>query len=153
LHPITAATVILPYLEAPPPASTFVRTTAANPKIMSSPDDITPPPPISPPIMPMQTGPTKRRLKRVAPLSVGKIGALVYGAIGLIFVPFFLIMAAVGAHSGMQHHPFGPLALGAGFAIAAPFMYAAMGFIGGVISAALYNLFAKWVGGIEVEVE
>jgi biopolymer transport protein ExbB/TolQ len=28
-----------------------------------------------------------------------------------------------------------------------------MGFIAGIIGAAIYNLFAKWIGGIEVEVE
>jgi len=28
-----------------------------------------------------------------------------------------------------------------------------MGFIMGAIGAALYNLFAKWIGGIEVQVQ
>jgi hypothetical protein len=28
-----------------------------------------------------------------------------------------------------------------------------MGFIGGVIGAAVYNLVARWIGGIELEVE
>jgi hypothetical protein len=35
----------------------------------------------------------------------------------------------------------------------APVFYGAMGFIMGAISALLYNLFAKWVGGIELEME
>jgi len=34
-----------------------------------------------------------------------------------------------------------------------PFFYAALGFIFGVVGAFIYNLLAKWVGGIEVEVE
>jgi hypothetical protein len=35
----------------------------------------------------------------------------------------------------------------------APVIYAAMGFIMGALSAFLYNPFAKWVGGIEVQVQ
>jgi hypothetical protein len=34
-----------------------------------------------------------------------------------------------------------------------PIFYGAMGFILGVIGAFIYNLIARWVGGIEVEVE
>ena len=34
-----------------------------------------------------------------------------------------------------------------------PLMYAAMGFIIGLIGAAVYNLLDKWIGEIEVEVE
>ena len=45
------------------------------------------------------------------------------------------------------------LGLGVGFAIFAPIMYGVMGFLVGVIGAFLYNVVAKWVGGIEVEVE
>ena len=45
------------------------------------------------------------------------------------------------------------MAMGAGAAIFAPIIYAVMGFIIGVIGAFIYNLVAKWVGGIEVEVE
>jgi hypothetical protein len=45
------------------------------------------------------------------------------------------------------------MAMGAGAALFAPILYAVMGFIIGVIGAFIYNLVAKWVGGIEVEVE
>jgi hypothetical protein len=43
--------------------------------------------------------------------------------------------------------------MGIGFAVFAPILYAAMGFLTGVIGAFVYNLVAGWVGGIEVEVE
>lgn len=95
---------------------------------------------------------SKRILKRVAPLSVGKVFALLYGAMGLIFIPFFLLMGAVT--SNLPSAQRGVFALiGTGAAIAMPVCYALIGFIGGIISAAIYNLAAKWVGGIEVEVE
>lgn len=78
------------------------------------------------------------------------MSALLYGSIGLIFLPFLLVFAALGSHASGTA---GAMVFGVGFAIAAPLMYAAMGFIIGVIGAALYNFFAKWTGGIEVEVE
>jgi len=34
-----------------------------------------------------------------------------------------------------------------------PVIYGAMGFIFGVIGAAIYNLVARWIGSIEVDVE
>jgi hypothetical protein len=40
-----------------------------------------------------------------------------------------------------------------GMAILMPVIYGVMGFIGGVIGAAVYNLVARWIGGIELEVE
>jgi uncharacterized membrane protein len=40
-----------------------------------------------------------------------------------------------------------------GFGIFMPIMYGVMGFIFGILMAAIYNLIARWIGGIEVEVE
>jgi hypothetical protein len=94
---------------------------------------------------------TKRTLKRVAPLSAGKVLALLYGAMGLIAVPFFLLMAAMTANLPPAQRGIFAM-VGTGVAICMPFFYAALGFIFGVLSAAIYNLAAKWVGGIEVEV-
>lgn len=95
---------------------------------------------------------SKRTLKRVAPLSAGKVLALLYGAMGLIFIPFFLIMSALTSQlPTAQRGIFA--AMGVGFALFLPVLYAVIGFIGGVLSAAIYNLAAKFVGGIEVEVE
>ncbi len=37
--------------------------------------------------------------------------------------------------------------------IIVPLFYALLGFIIGVVGAAIYNLFAKWLGGLQVEVE
>jgi hypothetical protein len=93
-----------------------------------------------------------RRIKRVAPLQLGKIMALTYGIMGLLLCPVFLIMSFLMPHGANQQRV-GMMAFGTGVAIALPFFYAAMGFIFGVIGAFIYNIIAKWVGGIEVEVE
>ena len=96
--------------------------------------------------------PAIRRIKRIAPLQLGKMLALLYGIIGLLAIPFFLLMTSITAQLPEgQRGPF--LAMGAGAAIFAPILYAVLGFIVGVIGAFIYNLVAKWVGGIEVEVE
>jgi hypothetical protein len=94
----------------------------------------------------------KRTLKRIAPLSAGKVLTLLYGAMGLLFMPLFLLLSVIT--SRLPHSQGGlPLVFGIGFALAAPVIYAVMGFLIGVIGAAIYNLVAKLVGGIEVEVE
>ena len=95
--------------------------------------------------------PTKRVLKRISPLSCGKIAGAIYATLGLIFIPFFLLMmAASAAMPEGQRGPF--VALGGMFALFMPVIYGALGFIFGVLGAALYNLFAGWMGGLEIEV-
>jgi len=95
---------------------------------------------------------SKRTLKRIAPLSAGKVLALLYGAMGLLFVPFFLIMSTFTAQMpAAQRGVFA--AMGVGFALLMPVFYAVIAFAGGIVGAAIYNLAARFVGGIEVEVK
>lgn len=93
---------------------------------------------------------TKKRIKRIAPLQAAKITAILYGAMGLLFIPFFLIMSAFSTQLPAEQRA-GMMIGGVGFAIAAPLLYAAMGFVVGAVGALIYNLIAKWVGGLEVE--
>jgi hypothetical protein len=95
---------------------------------------------------------TKRTIKRIAPLQLGKMLAILYGIMGLLFIPFFLLIAVFGSRMPGQQRV-GFMALGAGFAVFLPLIYAAMGFVFGALGALIYNLVAKWIGGIEVEVE
>jgi hypothetical protein len=80
------------------------------------------------------------------------MAAGLYGAMGLLLAPVFLIMSALSANLPADQRGIFAL-MGVGFSFAAPFLYAAIGFIIGVIGAAVYNLVAKWIGGIEVEME
>ena len=95
---------------------------------------------------------TKRKIKRIAPLQLGKMLAILYGIMGLLFIPIFLFMSVVSSRLPEEQRA-GMMVFGVGFAVAAPIMYAAMGFIFGALGAVIYNVVAKWVGGIEVEVE
>jgi len=105
------------------------------------------------------------KLKRIAPLQAGKMLAAFYGLMSLVFVPFFMIFMALGsfaaraqgasAGAGAGATPPLPLMLGmgVGFMLLLPFFYAAMGFIVGVLSAFVYNLLARWIGGLALEFE
>jgi len=95
-------------------------------------------------------------VKSIGVLSVAKILGLIYGCMGLIVAPLFLMMGMMGSALGQQNSPLAGI-FGVGFmigiAVLAPVYYGAMGFIVGAISALLYNLFAKWVGGVALEME
>ena len=97
-----------------------------------------------------------RRLKRIAPLQLGKLLGVFYALSTLLFVPFILLFSALGSAvpqmEGGSAVP-GILGMGVGLVIMIPIMYGVMGFIFGVVGAFFYNIVAGWVGGIEVEVE
>ncbi len=86
---------------------------------------------------------------------------VLYACMGLIFIPFFALAGVAGAfaqHAHQTQSAAGPPAaimagMMLGFGIFMPVIYGVMGFIGGIIGAAIYNLTARWIGGIGVEVE
>src|ERR1700676_4589461 len=90
--------------------------------------------------------------KSVGVLSVAKIMGLIYGCMGLLFAPFFLPCGLIGSMAGQGRSPFAGI-FGIGFAVLMPVVYGAMGFVSGAIGALLYNLFAQWVGGFELEIQ
>jgi hypothetical protein len=101
------------------------------------------------------------QVKRVGVLSLGKVFAVLYGLFGLIFGVLFSLFAIMGAALGGLAAETGEeagaavfgLLFGVGAVIAMPVIYAIMGFIGGILTAALYNLSARFVGGIELDLE
>lgn len=91
-------------------------------------------------------------VKSVGVLSVAKIMGMIYACMGLIFAPLFLLIGLMGSALGQQKSPLAGV-FGVGFAVLMPVLYGVMGFIMGLIGALLYNLFAGWVGGFELELE
>jgi len=94
-------------------------------------------------------------ITRVGPLSAAKVAGLLYVVIGLVagaFVSLFALAgAAIGAGSGNgDGATFGAL-FGVGAIILLPIFYGFFGFVGTLIMAALFNLAAGMVGGIEVD--
>ncbi len=94
---------------------------------------------------------SKRVIKRIAPLQAGKVLAILYGIMGVIFLPLFLLVATLGSALPAEERG-GMMAFGAGMMLLMPIFYAVAGFVFGVVGAALYNVISKWVGGFEVEV-
>lgn len=98
----------------------------------------------------------KRTLKSIAPLQLGKIFAALYGLMALLFIPFFILFAAIScfAPHAQDAPPTGvAIIIALAMCIAAPIFYAVMGFIFGVIGAWLYNFIAKLIGGLQFEIE
>jgi hypothetical protein len=98
----------------------------------------------------------KRRLKYINPLSLGKILGILFGCLGLLFLPFFFLFIFLGPflrHAAGRPVNALPMIFGTGMALCLPIFYGVLGFLQGVIGAAIYNLLARWIGGIEVEVE
>ena len=91
-------------------------------------------------------------IRSVGVLSCAKTMGAVYGLLGVLFIPVFLIASMAGfasksSGSGGALAGIGMLAM----AIIMPFLYAAIGFVAGAITAWFYNLVAKVTGGIQLE--
>ena len=93
-------------------------------------------------------------INRVAPVSVAKVAGLLYTILGLIIGGFIALASMAGSMLSEQAHgnPLGAL-LGVGAIIFFPLLYGCIGFIAALIGAALYNVAAGFVGGIEIDVK
>ena len=80
------------------------------------------------------------RIKRFSILQTGKLLAVLYACFSVILLPFFLI--------GLAANPKGTAPM-----LVLIILYPIMGFIGGIIGAAIYNLAARFVGGFEMTLE
>lgn len=101
----------------------------------------------------------KVTIKHLEPMSVAKILAAIYGLLGMILGGLYaLIIVIIGIAAGASNNNlalgiigglFGGLLIGA-FIVG---FYALIGLLGGLITAALYNVAAKKFGGIRAEVD
>lgn len=93
-----------------------------------------------------------RTIKSVGVLSVAKISGLVYAGLALILMPIFLIVGFAGTLAGGRNSGVSGL-VSIVIAVLLPVIYGLLGFVFGAIGGFFYNICAKWVGGIEVEVD
>jgi len=99
-------------------------------------------------------------IRKIGVLSSGKVSGALYALFGLLLGAFFALFSLIGAGAMMTARDetgagrMGGM-LGAMFGVGAiilfPLLYGIVGFIGGVLTAFLYNLVAGFVGGIEVD--
>ena len=100
-------------------------------------------------------------VRRVGALSLGKVLGAVYALLKLIIGAFFALFSVLGSLLGVavggldtqgSKAGFGVL-FGVGSIIFLPIFYGILGFIGGLITAWIYNLVARFAGGLEIELE
>jgi hypothetical protein len=92
-------------------------------------------------------------LKRVGVLSVGKIMGAIYAVIGLLAGGLLALFGILGASLGGSQGALPGAGLGLAAIVLCPLIYGVLGFIGGLIAGALYNVFAGVVGGIELDLQ
>ena len=101
-------------------------------------------------------------IKRIDPMSCAKVSGLLYALIGLLIgACFSLMMMAFG--SALSHQDLGggnPMAgrlfgalFGVGAIVMLPIFYGVLGFVGGAITALIYNLISGMVGGLQLDIE
>jgi len=95
-------------------------------------------------------------IRRVDPLSVGKIAGLLYAIIGLFIGAILSLVTMAGATFAAdagRGAPIVGLFLGIGAIIVLPVFYGVLGFVFFSIAAMLYNVLAGMVGGVRIDVE
>ena len=92
-------------------------------------------------------------VKSVGVLSVGKVLGCLYAMLGLIIGGFLTLLSLAGAAAGGRDAGPAALLVGVGAIVIIPVIYGGIGFIGGIIMAALYNVVASVIGGIEFELK
>ncbi len=91
------------------------------------------------------------RLKHVGVFSWGLVSCIWYVGLGLIVGGFISLMTLLGfAFNTGDETGFLGMIFGIGAIFFAPLILSFFGFIGGIITAFIYNLYAKWTGGIEM---
>ena len=102
----------------------------------------------------------KVQIKRVGVFSYAKITSVTMAAFGVVIgVIYGLIFMAVGgammAGGGRDANTAGAssLVIGLVMMVAIPIFYAVLGFLAGLLGGVIYNVAARTVGGIELELE
>jgi len=93
-------------------------------------------------------------VKRIDPLSLAKVSAVLYALMGFIVGCCIGLFSLLGlaADQGPEPAVFG-LIFGAGAVVVFPIFYGALGFLGSLVMAALYNVAVRFTGGIVLEME
>jgi hypothetical protein len=102
----------------------------------------------------------KMVVKRVGVFSIAKMQALIGFIIGLIVGVLYGVIFIIGGavtmtQSSSSAGPGGAMmiGMGVGFMIGLPILYSIFSFIFGAIFAWVYNISARFVGGVELELE
>ncbi len=101
--------------------------------------------------VPVEAGAVFWRVQRIGVLSLALLSAVLHGALGLLVGIAVAIAASSPAGRAI---PFlnGPV-LGVLAVLVLPFVYGAVGFVAGALTAAVYNFGARLLGGVRILLE
>ena len=90
-------------------------------------------------------------IRSIGIFSAAKVNALLYGILGLLMAPFFLLGPGLAMLGGSTR----PEGVGGiiFLSVFLPICYAIFGFIAGALIAFIYNAISHAIGGIEVELQ
>ena len=93
-------------------------------------------------------------LKSIGVFSLAKMMGALYATIGFIVGLLFALASVVGAgFAGSGAEGLLGLVFGVGAVIFLPVFYGIMGFLGGALLSAIYNVVAGMAGGVELNLE
>ncbi len=94
------------------------------------------------------------QIKKFGVLQTAKFMAVMYFiTIALFMIPFGLIALVVAIAGMSMGSGSAEGIIVSGFMLLMPFVYGAMGFVSVAIACLIYNIVAKYIGGIEIEIE
>ena len=92
-------------------------------------------------------------IQSVRVFSCAKIMGAIYGVLGLLLGPIFFLVTLFGALTGDHANRILAIVGGLALMVFVPIFYGALGFGMGALSAWIYNIAAKRLGGIQVEMK
>ena len=94
----------------------------------------------------------QQTITSIGVLSLAKMLGVLYAFIGLFLGGILSLFSVMGAaFGGADSGGVAAMLFGVGAVIILPIIYGCIGFVGGLITAPLYNLVAKIMGGLEIE--
>jgi len=98
-------------------------------------------------------------VRRIEPMSCGKMLGITYAAIGVLQGAVFSLIALAGSvlDGHAVHQPYFakvlPLVFGIGAIVVIPLLTFVIGFVTGLVLSVAYNLAARFAGGIRIDVD
>jgi hypothetical protein len=82
-------------------------------------------------------------------MSLARVAACIYTAVGVLIMPVMLSVALIPAR--LLHRPASTFSIVT--AVLAPIIYGVLGFVAGTVVAYVYNVVARRIGGVAFELE
>jgi hypothetical protein len=97
-------------------------------------------------------------VREIGVLSLGKVGGIIYACVGLLVGLIVAFVSILGGFAGLAHEGgagagIAGMFLGVGAIVALPILYGVLGSLVLMLVGAVYNVAARLVGGLEIEID